>query len=187
MFGLSAKIVSPSGDKPDEFKSCVSQAPDLKAQFQELNKTVAKEIEVGVDRRAMIIFVPVPQRKSFQEIQGRWYATWEKKFSGMHVVFSAQRRILPKPTGESHTKNKQKHPRSHTLTAVHNAILEDLVFPSEIVSKRKCVELDGRRLIKVHVDQAQRNNVEHKIETFPGVCKKLTGKDVKSEFPEFQL
>lgn len=52
---------------------------------------------------------------------------------------------------------------SRTLTAVHDAILEDLVFPSEIVGKRVRVKLDGSRLIKVHLDKAQQNNVEHKV------------------------
>uniref|UniRef100_A0A6I8N996 40S ribosomal protein S7 n=1 Tax=Ornithorhynchus anatinus TaxID=9258 RepID=A0A6I8N996_ORNAN len=146
-----------------------------------------QEIEVGGGRKAIIIFVPVPQLKSFQKIQVRLVRELEKKFSGKHVVFIAQRRILPKPTRKSRTKNKQKRPRSRTLTAVHDAILEDLVFPSEIVGKRIRVKLDGSRLIKVHLDKAQQNNVEHKVETFSGVYKKLTGKDVNFEFPEFQL
>lgn len=55
------------------------------------------------------------------------------------------------------------YPFSRTLTAVHDAILEDLVFPSEIVGKRIRVKLDGSRLIKVHLDKAQQNNVEHKV------------------------
>lgn len=55
---------------------------------------------------------------------------------------------------------------SRTLTAVHDAILEDLVFPSEIVGKRIRVKLDGSRLIKVHLDKAQQNNVEHKVNKF---------------------
>ena len=58
---------------------------------------------------------------------------------------------------------------SRTLTAVHDAILEDLVFPSEIVGKRIRVKLDGSRLIKVHLDKAQQNNVEHTVGTgLPG-------------------
>merc|ERR1711915_654146 len=105
----------------------------------------------------------------------------EKKFSSKHVVFIAHRRILPKPTRKAN-KLKQKRPRSRTLTAVHNAILDDLVYPAEIVGMR--IRLDGTRLFKVHLDKTQQTNIEHKTETFAGVYKKLTGKEVNFEFPE---
>ena len=71
----------------------------------------------------------------------------EKKFSGKHVVFIAQRRILKKPTRKANFL-KQKRPMSRTLTMVHNAILDDLVFPAEIVGKRIRTRLDGSRLYK---------------------------------------
>ena len=53
---------------------------------------------------------------------------------------------------------------------MHDAILEDLVFPSEIVGKRIRVKLDGSQLIKVHLDKAQQNNVEHKVGAAGGRC-----------------
>lgn len=73
----------------------------------------------------------------------------EKKFSDRHVVFVAQRRMLRKPTRTSRVK--QKRPRSRTLTSVHEKILEDLVFPTEIVGKRTRVAVDGSKLLKVYV------------------------------------
>ncbi|MEJ1274612.1 hypothetical protein NN561_005499 [Cricetulus griseus] len=107
---------------------------DLKVQLQELNITATKKIEVGDGPKAIIIVVPVSQLKSFQKIQVRLLWELEKEFSGKHLVFIVQRRILPEPTREreSSMKIKQKHPRSHTLTAVHVVILEDLVFPSKL-------------------------------------------------------
>ena len=73
----------------------------------------------------------------------------EKKFSDRHVVFVAQRRMLRKPTRTSRVQ--QKRPRSRTLTNVHERILEDLVFPTEIVGKRTRVAVDGSKLLKVYV------------------------------------
>lgn len=73
----------------------------------------------------------------------------EKKFSDRHVVFVAQRRMLRKPTRTSRVK--QKRPRSRTLTSVHEKILEDLVFPTEIVGKRTRIAVDGAKTLKVYV------------------------------------
>ena len=46
------------------------------------------------------------------------------------------------------------------------------------------IRLDGTRLFKVHLDKTQQTNIEHKTDTFAGVYKKLTGKEVNFEFPE---
>merc|ERR1711993_187571 len=84
-FTASAKIRKPAGSQPDEFEHSMSQAifelemnSDLKANLKELYISGAKEIDVG-GRKAVIIFVPVPQLKSFQKIQVRLVRELEKK------------------------------------------------------------------------------------------------------------
>lgn len=76
----------------------------------------------------------------------------EKKFSDRTVVFVAQRRMMRKPGRTS--RAKQPRPRSRTLKAVHDAILDDLVYPSEITGKRTRQSTDGNRTIKVYVYNA---------------------------------
>jgi len=46
---------------------------------------------------------------------------------------------------------------------VYDAILDDLVFPAEIVGKRIRVKLDGKQFMKVHLDKSQQTNIEHKV------------------------
>lgn len=188
---VQKKVVKPAGQEPNELEASVAQAltdlessaHELKNELRDLYITAAKEVDVGAGKKAVILFVPVPLLKSFHRIQSRLVRELEKKFSGKHIVIVAQRRILRKPTRLTKYGQTQPRPRSRTLTAVHDAILEDLVFPTEITGKRTRVKLDGSRVIKVHLDRKEQPNLEYKVDTFASVYKKLTGKDVVFEFP----
>ncbi len=145
----------------------------------------AEEVPVGpasADKKAIIIYVPFKQLKQFHKIQIRLVRELEKKFSGSHVVIIAQRKIL----GDSYnrdTKNKGPRPRSRTLTKVHDAMLDDLVYPTEIVGKRTRCKVDGKMELKVLLEWKEKVNVDTKLETFTALYKKLTHKDVVFEFP----
>ncbi|KAI9499486.1 40S ribosomal protein S7 [Zychaea mexicana] len=185
----SHKITKIAGAQPTtEFELTVAQAlvdlennvPELKKDLRPLQITTAKEVEVGSGKKAIVIFVPVPSQKAWTKIQARVTRELEKKFSDRHVVFVAQRRILPKPSRRDNPK--QPRPRSRTLSAVHDALLEDLCNPSEIVGKRTRVKVDGSKTIKVFLDAKDATSLEYKLDTFSAVYKKLTGKAVVFEF-----
>mmetsp|Transcript_2502 Transcript_2502/g.5879 ORF Transcript_2502/g.5879 Transcript_2502/m.5879 type:complete len:129 (+) Transcript_2502:266-652(+) len=123
--------------------------------------------------------VPFRLRKAFQKIQERLVRELEKKFSGKHVVVIAHRRIQKPPkSGFSLARS-----RSRSLTAVHEAVLGDVVFPTEIVGKRTRFAADGSRVLKVFLDAKDKQNTEAKLDTFSAAYKALTGKDVFFEYP----
>lgn len=184
------KIVKPAGQDPDEFETQVAQelfnlemsAAEIKSDLRDLHITAAKEVDVGGGKKAIIIFVPYRLLRAYHKIQTRLVRELEKKFSGRHVVIVAQRTILGKSYSRS-TKTKGPRPRSRTLTAVQDAILEDLVYPTEIVGKRTRCKLDGTKVLKVLLDPKDQVNAETKLDTFSYVYKKLTNKEVSFEFP----
>ena len=190
MLSVRQKIVKASGAEPDEFETQVAQelynlemsANELKADLHDLYISAAKEIEVSGGRKAIILFVPFRLLKDFHKIQTRLVRELEKKFSGRHVVIVGQRAILPKSVNRKEGGSGPR-PRSRTLTTVHEAILEDIVYPTEIVGKRIRYKQDGTKTLKVLLDPKDQVNVETKLDTFTYVYNTLTHKDVAFEFP----
>ena len=156
-----------------------AQNNELKADLKDLYINGAQEVDISPSRQAVVIQVPFRLLKAFHKIQQRLVRELEKKFSGKDVVLVANRRINPVPKSGF----ARARPRSRTLTAVHANLLEDLVYPTEIVGKRQRYRLDGSRLLKVYLDPKDRNTTEYKLDTFAGVYKKMTGKEVTFEFP----
>jgi small subunit ribosomal protein S7e len=103
---------------------------------------------VDAGKKAVVVFVPYKQHGKYKKIQARLIRELEKKL-GRTVAIIAQRTIQSSNFSRSHPG--QVRPRSRTLTAVHNAILEDLVYPTLIVGKRLRVRVDGTRVLKVYV------------------------------------
>lgn len=187
MYTARRKIHKEKGLEPDDFEESVAQAlfdlentnQELRSDLRDLFINSAKQVDISGNRKAVIIHVPYRLRKAFRKIHARLVRELEKKFSGKDVILIATRRILrPPKKGAAMTR-----PRNRTLTAVHEAILEDLVYPAEIVGKRVRFRLDGSRIMRVYLDPKERNSTEYKLETFSGVYKRLTGKEVVFEYP----
>lgn len=187
MYSASRKIQKDKGLEPTEFEYSVAQSifdlentnQELKSDLKDLYINSAVQIDVAGNRKAVVVHVPFRLRKAFKKIHVRLVRELEKKFSGKDVIFIATRRILRPPKKGSAVVR----PRNRTLTAVHDSILEDVVYPAEIVGKRARYRLDGSKIIKIFLDPKERNNTENKLETFSGVYRRLCGKDVVFEYP----
>jgi len=187
-------LTSPSRQNPSELETSIAQAlyeletniQDLRGALRPLQFVSARELEVGHGKKAIIIFVPVPLLPGFHKVQQRLTRELEKKFSDRHVLILASRRILPRPkrSNRSRTSQTQKRPRSRTLTAVHDAILADVVYPVEIVGKRIRTREDGSKVLKVVLDEKERGGVDYRLDTYGEVYRKLTGRGVGFEFPQ---
>ena len=191
MLNTRKKIVKEKGNQPTALEEEVGRAlfdievsptSDIKAELRDIYLTHAKEVEVK-GRMAVIVFFPFRIWKNVRKIQGRLIRELEKKMSKKHVVFVANRTILDK---NFKRKGFTLRPRSRTLTSVHEAILEDVVGPTEIVGKRTRIGADGSKLLKIFLDPKDKDkaDTENKLSTYSAVYKTLTNKEAVFMFPE---
>merc|ERR1711865_557282 len=177
MFTARQKIKKERGAQPNDLENQVAQAfVDLEINNEELRPTLknlhivaAREVRVNNSTAAIVVFVPYRLRELFRKNQVRLVCELEKKFSGQHVVLVAQRKI----------QDKEKH--SRTLTAVHDAVMADVVYPANISGKRTRYQMDGNKQIKVELENGY--EVSEKLDTFAAVYAALTGKSASFTLP----
>jgi small subunit ribosomal protein S7e len=138
-----------------------------------------------LDAKAIILYVPYKLLNSFDKIQKRdsLVRELEKKFfSGLDapllLIITQNVSFGESPTSETPKPRRTSSSFSRTLTAVQGAILDDIVYPTEILGKRTRVKTDGRRIDKVILDSKDQANVKTKTEVFSAVYNKLTNKMV---------
>jgi small subunit ribosomal protein S7e len=80
---VSSKILRTANaptTNPDEIETSVAQAlidlennvPELKSELRVLQISAAREVDVRGGKKAIVVFVPVPQLKAFHKIQQRY-------------------------------------------------------------------------------------------------------------------
>jgi len=191
MFNARKKIVKDKGAAPSALEEEVAKAlfdievapqSDIKTDVRDIYISGAQELEVK-NRSAIVVQFPYRVWKNVRKIHGRLIRELEKKFSKKHLVFTANRTILDK---NFRRKGLKIRPRSRTLTAVHESVLEDIVSPTEIFGKRTRIGADGSKLLKVILDPKDKDKeqVEAKLSTFSAVYKKLTNKEAVFMFPD---
>ena len=112
-----------------------------------IQKVVIKELELKGNKKAecVLIYIPYPclkvMRAAHQQLVPELEHLMDKP-----VIITAARKIQSR---RRKIHRSQKRPFSRTLTHVHEAILEDLVYPSEIIGKRERYRVNGTRFYKV--------------------------------------
>jgi small subunit ribosomal protein S7e len=184
-----SKCVKKTGDALTDIEKRVSAEMStieganeaLKSTLKGLTFSAAKEVDVDGGKKAVVIFVPPTLLAEYRKIQKALIEELEKKLSGTHVVFIANRTMLSATTWARSGKYTGVRPRSRSLKAVQDSILDDLVFPAEIAGKRTRVKVDGSRLLKVLLTPKDQSAVEGKTDTFKSLYKHLTQKDISFE------
>lgn len=148
---------------------------EWKAELNDLYISSVKEVVLAT-KKVVVIFVPFRLIKDFRRVQQKLIRELEKKLSQKQVIIVAQRRILP-PASKLNRTSAQKRPHSRTLTAVHDAILDDMVYPVEVTGKRIRVKTDGSRQHKIILDSKDEQAVQDRLDSYQAVYKKLTGRD----------
>lgn len=186
------KIYKKQGKHPTSFELEVASAifdiengvedDELRNGLRQVFISAAREYDMADGRKAIVLSVPFPFLKKFHKVHQRLVRELEKKFSGKHVLVVAERRIITKPPKNCQVAH-QKRPYSRTVKAVHSALLEDVVYPTGIVGLRTRYHNDGSSTTKVYLDKKDQQYVDHKLETFSAVYKKLTGVNAVFMFP----
>ena len=140
-----------------------------------------KQVKLPSGESAVVLYMPTRVLKAAAPVIPRVVRELEKKRGGSHVVVIGHRRMLPRVHHGTRQLSQQR-PVSRSLTSVHEATLEDLVYPLQIVGKRTRVKTDQSRLLKVVLSKKERNDYEQKLVTFETVYHALTGRRMRLSF-----
>ena len=155
----------------EEIKGAATE--DNKKVLEVLKITGAKEVSAeGI--KVIIIEVPYKQIKAYQSVQVAILPELEKKLGNAQVVIVAKRRALPK-TPEPGKRYKAIRGVGRTLKKVHEDFLDDVVFPTPIVSKRIHYGTNGKQTTYVALDPFYKTKVEDRLKGYTAAYAKLTG------------
>lgn len=189
-----SKVVRKDGKEASDLEQQVATAlddietnpkhpnPTLQSGIKGLTFASAKEVNVSADKTAVVILVPPPLLEKYKKVHSALIDELEKKLSRT-VVIIGNRTMVPPTTWKRSKEHTGVRPRSRSLKAVQEAMLDDIVYPTDIAGKRIRVKADGSRLLKVRLNPKDAAKYVEKTEAFRAIYKALTSKEVS--FTEF--
>lgn len=154
--------------------------PSLKKDLEALKIESANEISVGENKRCYLVQVNESSIKNLHNVHSDIVKKLEDHFATPVVIVPFRKKI----NGKLYRSYIGKQvPRTKTLTAVYDSLLEDLLYPATIVGKRIRYPKGKNRLFKVMVDPIDKETIEYKTNAIAASYKALTNRDLVIDFP----
>jgi len=189
-----SKLFKQAATNPSQLEETIAQAIyDLENSSSEWKNDLkdfyiqgAKEVDFTPKgkkgRNVYLIYIPYPCLRLSQKIHKRFVPELESRLKA-YCMFVAKRTIQSK---WKKTHKSQTRPNSRTLTAVHDAVLEDLLLPATLIGRRTRHRVDGSTVTKCILDQNEKEIIEDKLDAVAHIFKKISTKDIVFEFRQEQ-
>ena len=148
-----------------------------------LNRLTVKEVrEFAIKRegkataRALLVYLPYPFHKNQSEAVMRLMQELTKKLNAL-VFMTAKRTMI-----HNRSAYKQKIPRSRTLTAVYESLLDDLIAPADILGKRRRYRLGGKVDWKVQLNEEVKGFLQPRLDAIEEIYFQITKRTLAFEF-----
>ena len=166
------KIIKDYANSNSELRDLLNQLTIKKVRefsVKENNKVVGK---------ALLVYLPFAFHKKQPQAVVRLMSEIKKKKS-VQVFMTALRTIVHPRSGY-----KQKIPRSRTLTAVYENLLDDLIAPANILGKRVRHRMGGHQVLKVQLNVDNKGFLQPRLSAIRQIYLGLTKRTLAFDFIE---
>ena len=163
-------------------KDYANSNSDLRDLLNLLTVQKVKEFSVKennkVTGKALLVYLPFAFHKKQPQAVVRLMSEIKKKKS-VQVFMTALRTVVHPRSGY-----KQKIPRSRTLTAVYESLLDDLISPANILGKRIRHRLGGHQVWKVQLNVDNKGFLQPRLSAIRQIYLGLTKRNLAFDFIE---
>lgn len=153
--------------------------PELKRDLESIKIENAAEIPTTDNKKCFLVQVSQESSASLNRVHSEVIKKLESKFSNPFVLVPSRKRI----NGNLFRRFRgKKVPRTETLSAVYDTLLQDIVYPAVIVGKRVRFPKSKGRVFKIQVDALDREHIEYKLNAIVAAYKALTNRELVVEF-----
>jgi small subunit ribosomal protein S7e len=154
--------------------------PNMKKDLDALKIEGANEITLPDNKKCYLVQVNESSIKNLQNVHGDIVKKLEEHFS-VPVLIVPYRKTI---NGNLYRRYIGKQaPRTKTLTAVYDNLLEDLLYPATVVGKRTRFSKGKNKVFKVFVDPLDKDMIDYKTSAIASTYMALTNRELVIDFP----